>query len=72
MNYSNKTGRKRAVTQGEGIIIDDNVLLHIKNIYNKYYLKVDGSTIKQAYHEFLYQYYSYLTIEDGKEVRKIL
>ena len=72
INYSNKRGRKRAVTQGEGIIIDDNVLLHIKNTYEKYYLKIDGSTIKQAYHEFLYQYYSYLTIENGNEVRKIL
>lgn len=72
MNYSCKTGRKRKITQGEGILIDDNVLLHIKNIYEKYYLKVDGSTIKQAYHEFLYQYYSYLTIENDIEVRKIL
>jgi hypothetical protein len=72
INYSNKRGRKRAVTQGEGIIIDDNALLHIKNIYEKYYRIVDGSTIKQAYHELLYQYYSYLTIENSQEVRKIL
>lgn len=71
-NFSVKTGRKREVTQGEGIIIDDNVLLHIKNIYERYFLKVDGATIKQTYHEFLYQYYSYLTVEDGKEIRKIL
>ncbi|HAR86704.1 MAG TPA: hypothetical protein DCR69_13310, partial [Clostridium sp.] len=71
-NYSNKRGRKRVITQGEGIIIDDNILLHIKNIYENYYLKIDGSTIKQAYHEFLYQYYSYLTFENGKEVRKVL
>jgi hypothetical protein len=72
INYSNKRGRKRVITQGVGIIIDDNALLHIKNIYEKYYLKVDGSTIKQAYHELLYKYYSYLTIENGREVRKIL
>ncbi|HEY8891409.1 MAG TPA: Mu transposase C-terminal domain-containing protein [Clostridium sp.] len=72
INYSSKTGRKRNITQGEGIIIDDNVLLHIKNIYERYYLKIDGSTIKQTYHEFLYKYYSYLTIENGKEVKKIL
>ena len=72
INYSNKTGRKRDVTQGEGVIITAIVLLHIKDIYDKYYIKVDGSTIKQSYHEFLYKYYSYLTIENGKEVRKIL
>lgn len=72
MNYSIKTGRKRSVTQGEGIIIDDNVLLHIKNIYDKYYKKVKGSTIKSAYYEFLYQYYSYQTIENGRIIRKIL
>ena len=72
INYSNKTGRKRDVTQGHGIIINDNVLLHIKDIYDNYYIKVDGSTIKQSYHEFLYKYYSYLTIENGKDVRKIL
>ncbi|MBU3175383.1 transposase family protein [Clostridium estertheticum] len=71
-NYSNKPGRKRNITQGEGIIIDDNILLHIKNIYEMYYLKIDGSTIKQTYHEFLYKYYSYLTIENGNEMRKIL
>jgi hypothetical protein len=71
-NYSNKRGRKRDITQGEGIIINDNVLLHIKNIYENYYKKVDGSTIKQSYNEFLYRYYSYLTIENGKEARKIL
>jgi len=72
INYSYKTGRKRNITQGEGIIVDATVLLHIKSIYINYYLKVDGSTIKQAFHEFLYQYYSYLTIENNKEVRKIL
>lgn len=72
MNYSTKTGRKRELTSGNGIIIDENVLLHIKNIYENYFLKTDGSTISQAYKEFLYQYYSYLSIENGKEVRKIL
>lgn len=72
MNYSCKTGRKRFITQGNGIIVDENTLFHIKNIYEKYYLKIDGSTIKQTYHEFLYQYYSYITIENGAEVKKIL
>jgi transposase InsO family protein len=72
MNYSKKTGSKREVTQGEGIVVDTNLLLHIKNIYENYYLKVDGATIKQTYLEFLDRYYSYLTIENGKEVRKTL
>lgn len=72
VTLTNKRGRKREVTKGSGIIIDENVLLHIKNIYESYYLKIAGATIKHTYHEFLSRYYSYLTIENGIEIRKIL
>jgi hypothetical protein len=61
----NKRGRKRSITPGIGMVVTDNDLLHIKNIYQNYYLKVHGVTIREAYKELVKKYYSYQTIDNG-------
>lgn len=67
-NISNKLGKKRDLSEGEGIIVNDDVATVFQSAINGFYLANDKASLQDAYTKMLSLYKSEFVVEDEYDI----